>query len=262
MTDSDGAAPEVIAATVAKLQAEAEQARAEAARAREEAQLQALDAKLRATEVRKEELALQEREEAFARAHTDDKYHHIYQFKEEVNSSSVKRCTDRLTEWTRLDGNNPQPITLVFNSPGGSVFAGMDLFDFLLDLRRKGHHITTVAVGMAASMAGIILQAGDKRVMGREAMVLIHEVSTIALGKIGEIEDEVKLVKKIQSRVLRIFADRSRSALANGTSEIALTEDQFDNGDRALEIPGWSRKDWWLDSEECLRYGIVDKVTA
>ena len=73
----------------------------------------------------------------------------------------------------------------------------MDLFDYIQELRRDGHYVTTSARGMAASMAGILLQAGGHRVMGREAQVLIREVSSFAIRKVGEIEDEVTLLKSL-----------------------------------------------------------------
>lgn len=71
--------------------------------------------------------------------------------------------------------------------------------------------------------------------------MLIHEVSFGAGGKIGEVEDEVAFVRKIQSRVLDIFAQRS-----------TLTRRQIENR--------WRRKDWWLDSAEALKLAFVDEV--
>jgi ATP-dependent protease ClpP protease subunit len=88
--------------------------------------------------------------------------------------------------------------------------------------------------------------------MGREARVLIHEVSTAAIGKIGEIEDQVTLVHGMQDRVLSIFADRAAQAGVNGTASEPITKARLKRG--------WSRTDWWLDSDECLRLGIVDEV--
>lgn len=179
-----------------------------------------------------------------------DQFHHVYRFADPIADYTVEAAMDTLSFWDRTE---PEvPIEIMFNSPGGSVFAGMDLFDFIQELRRKGHHVTTSARGMAASMAGILLQAGDHRVMGREAQVLIHEVSSIAVGKIGEIEDEVLLIHKMQDRVIKIFADRAAAAGENGTASDPITAARLKRG--------WSRKDWWLDSDECLKYGLVDEI--
>ena len=166
-------------------------------------------------------------------------YHCLYPFTEEVAGHSVGACIAQLTLWMRTRPGSP--IEIVFNSPGGDVVEGMALFDFIQQVRRAGHHVTTMTIGVAASMAGILLQAGDTRVMGKEAWVLIHEASFGARGKIGEVEDTVKWVKMVQGRILKIFASRSK-----------LSE-------RAIAAR-WKRTDWWLSSDECLKYGLVDEV--
>lgn len=169
----------------------------------------------------------------------DDKYHHVYLFADQVGAHTVGECIEQLNIWARNDPGCD--IEIVFNSPGGSVIEGMALYDHIQTIRRAGHKVTTVAMGMAASMAGILLQAGDVRVIGAESYVLIHEISTGAVGKIGEIEDTVEFVKMIQKRVIEIFADRSNK-----------TAKYFEKH--------WRRKDWWLSSDECLKLGIVDEV--
>jgi ATP-dependent protease ClpP protease subunit len=88
--------------------------------------------------------------------------------------------------------------------------------------------------------------------MGHEAQVLIHEVGSFAIEKIGKIEDEVTLLKKISDRVLNIFADRAAEAGRSGTASDPFTNAQLRHG--------WARRDWWLGSDECLRGGIVDEV--
>jgi len=168
-----------------------------------------------------------------------DLLHHTFHFTSDVNDKSARECMAQLSYWMRTDpGAN---IEIIFSSPGGSVIAGMALFDFIQEVRSKGHLVTTSTIGYAASMAGILLQADDRRVMGREAYILIHQVSSFVGGSFGAIEDEVEFIKKIQSRILDIFAARSK-----------LTKKQLE--------ANWKRKDWWLDSDEALRLGIVDEV--
>ena len=167
-----------------------------------------------------------------------DAYHHVYQFTTEVTGSAVSACIDRLSRWSRMDP--ACAIEVIFNSPGGAVIPGMALFDYLLSLRAN-HHLTTVALGHAASMAGILLQAGTERVMGKEAWLLIHEISFMAVGKIGDVEDTTDWAKRICERVVQIFADRSK-----------LSAKQIESR--------WKRKDWWLSSDECLKLGFVDAV--
>lgn len=178
-----------------------------------------------------------------------DKYHHIYRFATPVDWSTVSGCMGRLSLWDRLD---PEcPIEIIFSSPGGSVIDGNVLFDYITDLRER-HTITTTTMGMAASMAGILLQAGDIRVMHRRAWVLIHEISSFAVGKIGEMEDELEFIRRLQDKALDIFAARCAEAHKNGTAKKPLT--------RAQLARHWKRKDWWVSAEQCLEYGLVDKL--
>ena len=216
---------------------------------------QALVRKLNAEALRAEhEATVKEYETVAARLVTDgglrdekdvlasDRYHHTYQFVTQVADSSVERCIERLTVWDRQKPDCD--IKIVFNSPGGSVIAGMALFDFIVGLSRRGgghHNITTLGLGHAASMAGILLQAGDQRLMGKQAWVLIHEISFMAIGKIGEVEDTTEWAKRICKRVVDIFASRSKM------------------NPKFIEAH-WKRKDWWLSSEECFKLGIVDAV--
>lgn len=180
-----------------------------------------------------------------------DKYHHLYLFSDAVGNNSVKACMDRLGLWRRTD-LTPEPVEIIFSSPGGDVIAGLVLFDYIQQLRREGHHVTTSALGWAASMAGILLQAGDLRVMARESWLLIHEISFGAGGSMGAVEDTVEWLKRIQGRVLDIFAARCKGAAANGTAKHPLTKQQLERG--------WRRKDWWLDSRQCVDLGLVDEV--
>lgn len=221
-------------AEAAKFEAEALQARREA----RAAQISASDALIdlrQKQRIEQELLAL-------------DAYNYTYRFTSEVGDDSVKSCIDKLSYWHRTAPG--QDIEIVFNSPGGSVFAGMDLFDFIRELSRSQHKITTHGRGHMASMGGILLQAGDVRSMGRESYILIHEVSTWAGGKVGEIEDEMNFLKMISERVVQIFAERAQEAGRNGTASAPITAAKL----RA----GWKRKDWWVDSTEALRLGLVD----
>ena len=170
-----------------------------------------------------------------------DDYNHIYRFSKDVNELSVRSCMTKLTEWHRRD---PEcAIEVIFSSPGGSIIDGFELFDFLQDLRHQGHHITTGSLGMAASMAGILLQAGDVRWIGHQAWMMIHRAAFGAIGKTYEVEDEVRLVKRIEERCLDIFVSRSK-----------LTKQKIKRN--------WDRKDWWIDADECLSLGLVDEVRA
>lgn len=167
-----------------------------------------------------------------------DEHYRVYRFIGEVSSTSVKSCIDTLTVWSRIDPDCS--ITIVFQSPGGEVVAGMALWDFLMELKEK-HHLTTIARGYAASMAGILLQAGHVRVMGEQSWLLIHEASFGAVGSFGEVEDRVKWIRRIQERILEIFA--SRAKISKSTIKRR-----------------WHRQDWWIDSDEALKLGLIDEI--
>jgi len=170
-----------------------------------------------------------------------DEENHLYRFGGEVTKSSVSACMKRLTQWSRLDPKCD--IEIIFSSPGGSIIDGFELFDFIQELRQQGHYITTGSLGYAASMAGILLQAGDKRWLGQQAWMMIHRAAFGAYGKTFEIEDEVKLVQRMEKRIVDIFACRSK-----------LT---------TLKIKrNWDRKDWWISSDEALDLALVDEVRA
>ena len=242
-TQSALADAEEARANTRKALAEANAKEAEAAKALLEAEELKYD--IISTKLHTEE---QEREAKEKLAH--NRYHHVYNFTSAVEASSVQALMNEMNIWMRNDPGCD--IEIVFSSPGGSVIDGMALYDYIQKAKSAGHKVTTGAIGYAASMAGILLQAGHTRWMGREAYILIHEVSFGAGGKMGEVEDEVKFVKKIQERVLNIFEDRSQKAGKAGTAKNPLSKSQFKQK--------WERKDWWLDSQEALDHGIVDEV--
>lgn len=212
-------------AEIAKLQAETRQAIAEASITEAKAEVAQLD--------------LNTHRKMAAEDDATDDNHRVYQFTEQVSSASVKTCLKTLARWHRLDPDCD--ITLVFNSPGGSVIDGFALWDYLSWLKREGHHLTTVCQGMAASMGGILFMAGDRRIMGAESVILVHEISFGAGGKIGDVEDSVEFAKMLTKRVLNIFAAKTK-----------MTAAQIDRR--------WKRKDWWLDSDEALKLGFCDEI--
>jgi ATP-dependent Clp endopeptidase proteolytic subunit ClpP len=233
-------------AETAKAEAETRKAAAEAAKTEHQANQAKAEAAAAGLALKKIGIAWDRDKEKRDRELAENNYHHIYNFEGPVGDSSVQSCIEELTYWNRSAPDCD--IEIIFFSPGGGVIEGMMLFDFIQQLRTAGHNITTTCMGYAASMAGILLQAGDKRVMGRESYILIHEISAGASGKIGEIEDKVEFMKKIQNRVLEIFAARCKgSDAAKPLTKAAIARK-------------WRRKDWWLDSTEALKHGLIDEI--
>ena len=212
-------------AEVKKNDAETRKTIAEAIKAEAEAEAATLELKKIKNMVAKEE--------------SQDDENYLYRFSSGVDSHSVAKCMRKLTQWSRM--NSKADMEIVFSSPGGSIIDGFELFDFIQELRAKGHKITTGSLGMAASMAGILLQAGDIRWIGHQSWVMIHRAAFGAIGKTYEVEDEVKLVKRIEERILDIFTSRSK-----------LTKQKLKKN--------WDRKDWWIDADECVELGLVDEI--
>jgi len=212
---------------------------ADAAKSKAEAHQAEIGAKLLENDMRLAKIAMKEAIESEEKRLASDNHHRTYRFTSTVGDGSVKAAIEKLTIWHRIDPKCE--ITFVINSAGGDIIAGFHLFDTLCWLKDEGHDITTAGLGMAASMGGVILQAGKVRVMGPRASLLIHEASFVAGGSMGDIEDTVEFVKSLQNRILQIFADRS-----------TLTKAQIRNR--------WKRKNWWLTADQSLKLGFVDEV--
>lgn len=167
-----------------------------------------------------------------------DMYLRVIHFDSDVCFESVAQSRRMLQYFHEVDPTCD--ITIIFNSPGGDVIEGLAFWDYLTELKRT-HKITTVCRGMAASMAGVLMQAGDHRVMGRESFMLIHEGSMRIAGSKGEIKDYMELSDMITKRLLEILSSKSN-----------LTEDEI--------VAKWDRKNWWLDANTALSLGFVDEV--
>jgi ATP-dependent Clp endopeptidase proteolytic subunit ClpP len=169
----------------------------------------------------------------------DANTHRTYTFYEAVKGVSVKSAMDEIGKWARREPG--ATIKIVLNSPGGSVLDGLALYDFLKILREDGHRVEVVALGMAASMGGVLLQAGTTRHMGKNSWLLIHEVSAGAIGNVSEMEDQIQFLHKIQDNLVDILAERSTLSARQIKSR-------------------WKKKDWWLSAPEALELGFIDET--
>ena len=133
------------------------------------------------------------------------------------------------------------PITLIISSPGGAVFDGFVLFDHLRALSADGHKITTVVRGMAASMAAVLAQAGDVRVIGPESFLMIHEPSSEMWGKTSDMSEHVATMKRLRQQMEQIMARRSKLS-ASETKKRTL------------------KTDWYVSAKESKSFGFADKI--
>ncbi len=159
----------------------------------------------------------------------------------DVEPANVSRCIQTLDMWSRR--NPGQSMQITFSTYGGNVVAGLALYDFIGELRGRGHHVTTKALSVAASMGAILLQAGDERVVTPNTLIMLHEGSAGLIGTRGEIEDGQKLLDKLSSQIENIVTTRS-----------GMLPRKF----RSLT----KRKDLWLDAKEALALNLVDRIES
>jgi ATP-dependent Clp protease protease subunit len=140
-----------------------------------------------------------------------------------------------------LESENSQDISMYINSPGGVVTAGMAIHDTMQYIKPK---VRTVCVGQAASMGSFLLAAGEPgmRVALPNARIMVHQPSGGARGMASDIEIQAKEILRIRSRMNDLYVKYTGQSLTD--IEKALDRDTF------------------LEAEEALRFGIVDKVFA
>lgn len=224
-----------------KADAEAVQNEAWAAFHRAEARRATAEARIKEAEAAKAKIDTEREQHKREKELAGDEFFHRYLFDKEVTESSAKTCIQQLSTWERTKGRGPLTVDLVINSPGGSVFDGFALIDYINGMHARGHTVNTIAYGMAASMAGVILQIGKTRAMGSNALLLIHEASFGAFGSFGKVEDQVKMVELMHNRILDLFASRS-----------TFSKKQIQNR--------WRRRDWWINAQDCLKHGFIDEI--
>lgn len=180
----------------------------------------------------------------------NDIYYHRYYFDDPVTAQSVGVCMSILTKWSREPGP-PCNMSIVFSSEGGDVVHGFALFDFVCQLRSKGHTVHTSVLGGAFSMAAVLLQCGSlgERSMGRESWLMLHGGSMGVRGTQGQVQDQVEWSKLMVKRMINIIATRAEEVKPDTEFRELLVKNIMTE-----------RKDWWLSSEEALEYGLVDSV--
>lgn len=138
-----------------------------------------------------------------------------------------------------LDSLNNDDISLYINSPGGSITSGMAIFDTMNFIKSD---ISTICVGMAASMAAFLLSSGEKgkRYILPNAEVMIHQPLGGAQGQATEIKIAAERILKLKKKLNKILSDNTGKDI-----------DTIDND---------TERDYFMDSDEALNYGIVDKV--
>jgi len=139
-----------------------------------------------------------------------------------------------------LDAEDPErDIYIYINSPGGGVYAGLAIYDTMRHLRAP---ISTFCVGMAASMAAVLVAAGEKgkRASLPNSRIMIHQPSSGAHGTAADIEIAAKEIIHIRGRLNEILA--------------------FHTGQTTERIADDVDRDRFMSPQEALEYGIIDRV--
>ncbi len=130
-------------------------------------------------------------------------------------------------------------IQIYINSPGGSVYAGLGIYD---TMQYIGADVATICTGMAASMAAVLLCAGheNKRSALKHARVMIHQPMGGASGQASDIEIEAREIQKIKNELYEIIATHSHQ--------------EFD------KVWKDSDRDYWMTAQEAKEYGMIDEI--
>ena len=156
---------------------------------------------------------------------------------EEVNDTTASLI---VAQMLYLEGQDPdKDIQFYINSPGGSVTAGMAIYDTMKYLKCD---VSTICVGMAASMGAFLLSAGakGKRIALPNAEIMIHQPSGGTQGQATDMQIQVERMLKIKDRLNRILAENTGKPL-----ETICRDTERDN---------------FMSAEEACSYGLIDKV--
>ncbi len=135
--------------------------------------------------------------------------------------------------------DSKKDIQLYINSPGGSVYAGLGIYDTMQYINAD---VATICTGMAASMGAVLMCAGQKgkRTALKHSRVMIHQPSAGTQGQLKDMEITLEEVKKLRKELYSILAEHS--------------------GQPFEKVEKDSDRDYWMTSQEAKEYGMVDEV--
>ena len=158
---------------------------------------------------------------------------------EEINSVSANLVVAQLLQLESQDAE--KDISLYINSPGGEVYSGLAILDTMNFIKPQ---VSTICVGMAASMAAVLLSAGakGKRFCLPHSKVMIHQPSGGAQGQQTEIEIVAEEIKKTRRELNQILSDAS--------------------GQPIEKVQADTERDNYLTASEALDYGLIDRIVT
>ncbi len=155
----------------------------------------------------------------------------------EVNDYTANVIQAQLLYLDSVDSD--RDISIYLNTPGGSVYAGLGIYDTMQFVRSR---VATICTGMAASMGAVLLVAGEKgmRAALPHSRVMIHQPLGGIQGQASDIEITAREILKLKDELYQIISDHS--------------------GQTTEKIRQDADRDYWMTAEEALQYGMIDKV--
>jgi ATP-dependent Clp protease protease subunit len=155
----------------------------------------------------------------------------------EVNDYTANVIQAQLLYLDSVDSD--RDISIYLNTPGGSVYAGLGIYDTMQFVRSR---VATICTGMAASMGAVLLVAGEKgmRAALPHSRVMIHQPLGGIQGQASDIEITAREILKLKDELYQIISDHS------GQTMDKIRQD--------------ADRDYWMTAKEALEYGMIDKV--
>ena len=158
---------------------------------------------------------------------------------EEVNEHTANSVVAQLLHLAYVD---PQAdISLYINSPGGSVYDGMAIYDTMNFIKPD---VATYGIGLQASMGAFLLSSGakGKRFCLPHAKVMIHQPSSGTRGKVTDMEIDLKETLEVKEMLAKIMTKNT--------------------GQKLSKVKADMERDYWMSPQEAVQYGLVDKVLS
>lgn len=153
----------------------------------------------------------------------------------EIRDDMADDIVAELLYLTSVDSE--KEISLYINSPGGSVSAGMAIID---TMRNIPNSVTTICIGMCASMGAYILSQGDKRYILPNAEVMIHQPLGGTQGQATDMKIACQHIEKTKEKLIKDLSDSTGQPIEKIRADV--------------------ERDYWMDAQEALEYGIIDEI--
>ena len=162
----------------------------------------------------------------------------IIRLNKTIDAEVAENIVDQLLKLDTI--KSKKDIIFYINSPGGTVASGMAIYDAMQMVKSD---VKTICIGRCASMAAVLLSGGTKgkRYITPNSEVMIHEVSSFNMGKVGELKIDYEHTNTLNERIIKLLSENTGKTIKQVRHDIQL-------------------KDRWFNAEEALKYGLGDKI--